>query len=71
MFRWLVSGAGEDLELGFKRAAEVYQEQAERRVDAMLHVALPVSLLFLGLMLIVQIFPLAQMVFNFSPFLSL
>jgi type II secretory pathway component PulF len=64
MFVWLVAGAGENLAAGFDRAAQVYQARAAYRSNVLLYAALPASLLFLGLVIMAQITPLAQMIFH-------
>ena len=64
MFVWLVSGAGEDLALGFQRAAQAYQARAAYRTEVFLYAVLPASLLFLGLIILGQIYPLAQIIFG-------
>ena len=64
MFVWLVAGAGEDLAAGFERAAQVYQARAAYRSNVLLYAALPASLLFLGLVMLVQMYPLAQMIYQ-------
>jgi type II secretory pathway component PulF len=64
MFIWLVAGAGEDLAAGFERAARVYQARAAYRTNVLLYAAVPVSLLFLGLIILSQIYPIGRLVFD-------
>ncbi len=64
MFVWLVTGAGEDLATGFQRAAKAYQARAAYRTEVFLYAILPVSLFALGLIILGQIYPLAQLVFG-------
>jgi type IV pilus assembly protein PilC len=64
MFLWLVAGAGEDLALGFERAAETYRAQAARRTEVLVQAALPASMLFLGLLVLSQVYPMVVMVFK-------
>jgi type II secretory pathway component PulF len=64
MFVWLVAGAGEDLAAGFERAAQVYHARAAYRSNVLLYAALPASLLFLGLVMLVQMYPLAQLIWQ-------
>jgi len=64
MFVWLVAGAGEDLAAGFERAARVYQTRSAYRTNILLYAALPVSLLFLGLIILSQIYPIGRLVFD-------
>jgi type II secretory pathway component PulF len=64
MFVWLVAGSGEDLASGFERAARVYQARAAYRTNVLLYAALPVSLLFLGLIILSQIYPIGRLIFD-------
>jgi len=64
MFVWLVAGAGENLAAGFERAAQVYHARAAYRSNVLLYAALPASLLFLGLVILAQMYPLAQMIYQ-------
>lgn len=66
MFLWLVVGAGEDLATGFQRAAESYRSLASRRSEVLLHAALPAALLFLGLLILSQMYPMAVVIFRMS-----
>ncbi len=54
MFTWLVSGAGENLADGFKRAAEIYHARAIYRTEVALYTVLPLASLFLGALVISQ-----------------
>ena len=56
MFVWLVSGAGENLTEGFKRAAEIYHSRALYRTEVALYTVLPLASLFLGAVVISQAF---------------
>ncbi|MBL9171134.1 MAG: type II secretion system F family protein [Verrucomicrobiales bacterium] len=58
LFVWIVAGSGEDWGAGFRRAAEIYHGRALYRFELMLYAALPVSICFLGLLLVVQLSPL-------------
>ncbi|HEV7927871.1 MAG TPA: type II secretion system F family protein [Verrucomicrobiae bacterium] len=64
MFVWLVAGAGEDLASGFDRAARVYKARFAYRTNVLLYAALPVSLLFIGLMILSQIYPMGRLIFE-------
>ena len=70
LFTWLVGSGGENLAEGFHRAAEIYQARAVHRVEMLLYAALPVSILFLGLMLISQAYPLMRLFLNFGAMLD-
>ncbi len=60
LFLWLVQQGGEDLAAGFARAAELFQTRAAYRIELALYGALPVSVLFLGQMLLWQLIPVVQ-----------
>ena len=66
LFFWLVSSADEDLAQGFQRAAEVYQARASYRTEMLLYAALPVSILFLGFMLVSQAYPVFRLFVEFG-----
>jgi type II secretory pathway component PulF len=54
LFVWLVSSAGEDMSAGFKQTSEIYQARAEQRSEMLMHAALPVMILLLGLIILMQ-----------------
>jgi type IV pilus assembly protein PilC len=56
LFVWIVSGAGENLAEGFKRAAEIYHTRAIYRTEVALYSVLPITSLFLGAVVISQAF---------------
>lgn len=60
LFRWVICQGGEDLAAGFKRAAELYHARAMYRADLLLHLALPTSILVLGLVILMQFLPLMR-----------
>jgi len=62
LFRWVICQGGEDLAAGFKRAAELYLGRAMYRSDLLLHLALPTSVLVLGLLILVQFLPLMRLI---------
>jgi type IV pilus assembly protein PilC len=68
MFTWLVSGAGENLAEGFKRAAEIYHARAIYRTEVALYTVLPLASLFLGAVVISQAFMVIAM---FLPMISM
>jgi len=70
MFVWLVAGAGENLAAGFERAAQVYHARAAYRSNLLLYAALPAALLFLGLVILAQMVPLARMIYQLPLVLS-
>jgi type IV pilus assembly protein PilC len=57
MFLWLVRKGGEDIAAGFEKAAEIYQSRASYKIELLLYGALPISVLFLGQMVIWQVVP--------------
>jgi type II secretory pathway component PulF len=58
LFLWLVQSGGEDVAAGFQKAADIYQARATYRLELALYGALPVSILFLGQMILWQVVPL-------------
>lgn len=58
MFLWLVRKGGEDIAGGFQKAAEIYQARASYKIELLLYGALPVSVLFLGQMVLWQVVPI-------------
>jgi len=56
LFIWLVANTGENLAEGFKRAAEIYHGRALHRMEMLLYVALPLSILRLGIMITFQMY---------------
>lgn len=73
MFTWLVSGAGENLAEGFKRAGEIYHARAIYRTEVALYTVLPLASVFLGavvisqaLVLIAMFLPMFMMINNLS-----
>ena len=61
LFTWLISQSGDDLADGFGRAASIYFERARYRTEMLLYAALPVAVLALGLMIAIQVIPLASL----------
>ena len=68
MFCWIVSGAGENLAEGFKRAADIYHSRAIYRTEVALFSVLPIASLFLGAVVISQAFLVICM---FLPFIAM
>jgi len=60
LFFWLVNQGGEDLAAGFHKAAEIYQSRASYKIELLLYGVLPISVLFLGLMIVWQVAPVFQ-----------
>jgi general secretion pathway protein F len=60
LFVWVVAQAGEDLAAGFRRAAELYHQRAVYRIELWLYLALPVSVVLLGALIVTAILPVAQ-----------
>lgn len=61
MFLWLVHKGGEDVAAGFQKAAEIYQSRASYKIEMALYGALPISVLFLGQLVIWQVTPVFRM----------
>jgi type II secretory pathway component PulF len=61
MFAWIVSGAGENLTEGFRRAAEIYHARALYRTEVALFSVLPLASVFLGAIVISQAFLVISM----------
>ena len=59
LFVWLVAQGGNDLALGFQRAAEIYNERALSRTDLLLNAAMPLAVVVLGLVILAQAVGLA------------
>jgi type II secretory pathway component PulF len=70
LFSWLVSSADEDMAEGFQRAAEIYQARANSRVEMLLYAALPVSIVFVGVMVGGQAYPLIRLFVQFGSFVD-
>ncbi|MEI7732983.1 MAG: type II secretion system F family protein [Verrucomicrobiota bacterium] len=64
MFVWLVASAGEDLTTGLQRAAEAFQKRAAYQAEVLLYAALPASIVVMGLMVLVQVYPIVYNSFN-------
>jgi type II secretory pathway component PulF len=60
LFVWMVTNSGEDLPAGFQRAAEMYQSRAIHRAEIALYSLLPISILFLGAIVLSQAILLAE-----------
>jgi len=65
MFVWVVANAGEDLAAGFRRAADIYQARAIYRTEMVLYSALPISVLFLGAIILSQAYLVASLFLAF------
>ncbi len=70
MFIWLVASGGENAAEGFEHAREIYHERAVRRSEMMLHSALPVSVVAVGLLIASQSAPLVSHLKHFMELMS-
>jgi type II secretory pathway component PulF len=70
LFSWLVDSGDEDMSEGFRRAAEIYEARAGYRVEVLLYAALPVSILFLGVILVSQAYPVVRLFLQFGSILE-
>ncbi|MGA1238658.1 MAG: type II secretion system F family protein [Limisphaerales bacterium] len=61
LFRWVICQGGQDLAAGFKRAADLYHARAVYRSDMLLNLALPLSVMVLGLLMLAQFYPLMRL----------
>src|SRR5205085_3170884 len=66
LFSWLVSSADENMAEGFQRAAEIYQARASSRIEMLLYAALPVSILFVGVLVMTQAYPVIRLFIQFG-----
>jgi type II secretory pathway component PulF len=69
LFFWLVSGQGEDFELGLTQAAQMYYDRALYRSEVFLQTVLPVSVLALGFIILVQLSSMIHFLFGGGLFL--
>jgi type IV pilus assembly protein PilC len=58
LFLWLIQKGGEDVTAGFEQAADMFRRRASYRIEMALYGALPISVLFLGQMILWQVMPL-------------
>ena len=68
LFSWLVVNGGAGLAEGFGRASEIYRTRASARTEIMMHAALPVAVLTLGVLVALQALMLLAL---FLPFITL
>jgi type II secretory pathway component PulF len=61
LWRWMVAQGGEDLAAGFGRAANLYQARAMHESEVLLYLALPMSVLILGMLLLTEFAPLFRL----------
>jgi type II secretory pathway component PulF len=60
LFTWLVEQGGEDVADGFEKAANIFRARASYRIELALYGALPISILFLGQMILWQVAPMVR-----------
>jgi type II secretory pathway component PulF len=65
LFRWIVAQGGEDLAAGFQRASEIYQARSNQKIDVLLYAALPMAVLFVGGVIVGQMFPVFKALTSF------
>src|SRR5262249_42833575 len=58
MFLWLIQKSDEDVAAGFQQAADIFRQRAAYRIELALYGVLPISVLFLGQMILWQVVPL-------------
>jgi type II secretory pathway component PulF len=71
LFLWMVAGSGEDMASGFKNVARLYQERAAYRAEMLLYAFLPTAILILGLMIFLQLSPVARVLFGLNRLFSI
>lgn len=62
LFVWLVAQGGNDLVDGFRRASEIYRARAQSRTDMLLYAALPLAIVFVGFLMLTQVYSLVTLV---------
>ncbi len=62
MLAWFMRSAGGNQSEGFRRASQFYRERAIHQLDLMLHGALPILLVFLGLTVCGQLFMIFRLI---------
>jgi type IV pilus assembly protein PilC len=62
LFIWLVAQGGENLAEGFRRASEIYEARAQNRTDMLLYAALPLAIVFLGFLMLGQVYSVISLV---------
>lgn len=70
LFRWMIRQSGEDLADGLAQTAKFYADRSEYRSETFLYAALPVSILFLGGVVIMQFSPLFFLITRFLDMLG-
>ena len=60
LFLWLIQQGGEDVADGFAKAADIFRARASYRIELALYGALPISILFLGQMILWQVAPMMR-----------
>ena len=60
LFIWLVASSGESIGDGFAKAGQLYQRRADYRTDLFMTAALPVSVLFIGSLILLSLFPIIR-----------
>ncbi len=61
LLAWFMRTAGDDLAAGFQRAAEFYRRRSHHHLDLLLHGALPLLLVLLGMVVTSQVFVIFRM----------
>jgi type II secretory pathway component PulF len=59
---WFIRTAGNDLAAGLQRAAQFYRQRSNHHLDLLLHGALPILLVLLGMIVTSQVFVLFRMI---------
>ncbi|MCS1411590.1 MAG: putative type II secretion system protein F [Verrucomicrobia subdivision 3 bacterium] len=62
LFIWLVASSGEAIAEGFEKASSLYQRRADYRAELLMTAAMPVSILFIGGVVILPMLSLMQLI---------
>jgi len=71
LFIWLVAQGGEDLAMGFQRAADIYNARSAQKIDILLYSALPISVLLVAGVIVGQMYPVMKAIGNVFSMLGL
>ncbi len=70
LFRWLVAQSGSRVADGLAAASRFYAARARHRVDLILHGALPASMMFVGLLVVLLFLPAVAQISTWLDFLG-
>jgi type II secretory pathway component PulF len=70
LFRWMVRQSGDALAEGFGETAKFYAERSAYRNETLLYAALPISVLFLGGIILLQFWPIFSILIRMMDWLG-